>query len=223
MLPTKPKTKRIVKSPLVVEIPEAKRTATVQEEMEETTEEVPLAKGKAKAKAKAKEKPAAKSKEAPKNKNSVIPEGLLAAQETEALITELTPPDLVAPERQDSAIRFCPVCRYYLYLEVTGLDQNLARLCRNCGFRQEDEKGGLVTELLVQEKAAEGYKILLNEFTRRDPRLPHIKGDIKCPDPGCESNHGGKESDVIYIKYDAINMLYLYICDVCGFQWRSRR
>jgi len=80
-----------------------------------------------------------------------------------------------------------------------------------------------VTEMTVQERATEGYKILLNEFTRRDPRLPHIKKDVKCPDPACDSNHGKAEPDVIYIKYDAINMLYLYICDICGHQWRSRR
>ena len=77
--------------------------------------------------------------------------------------------------------------------------------------------------MTVQERATEGYKILLNEFTRRDPRLPHIKKDVKCPDPACDSNHGKAEPDVIYIKYDAINMLYLYICDICGHQWRSRR
>ena len=166
--------------------------------------------------------PKKKSKKAEAPSVTAIPEGALA-QEEAAAITNLPPPDLEVPERQESAIRFCPVCRYYLYLDMAGVDQSLFRLCRNCGYRQEDEKGGLVMEMMVQERAAEGYKILLNEFTRRDPRLPHIKKDIKCPDSACESNHGGKEPDVIYIKYDAVNMLYLYICDVCGFQWRSRR
>lgn len=155
---------------------------------------------------------------------TAIPEGAVTeGVANQTMPIELVPPDLDTPERQDSAIRFCPVCRYYLYTDVTGSDQSLFHLCRNCGYRKEDEKGGLVMEMMVQERAAEGYKILLNEFTRRDPRLPHIKKDIKCPDPACESNHGSKDPDVIYIKYDAVNMLYLYICDVCGYQWRSRR
>jgi DNA-directed RNA polymerase subunit M/transcription elongation factor TFIIS len=106
---------------------------------------------------------------------------------------------------------------------VSGEDQSLHRLCRNCGHREEDTKGGMVMEMMVQERSAEGYKILLNEFTRQDPRLPHIRKNIKCPEPTCDSNHGKKDPDIIYIKYDAVNMLYLYICDICGFQWRSAR
>jgi hypothetical protein len=27
---------------------------------------------------------------------------------------------------------------------------------------------------------------------------------------------------VIYIKYDSVNMKYMYICNVCGDSWRSR-
>jgi DNA-directed RNA polymerase subunit M/transcription elongation factor TFIIS len=152
-----------------------------------------------------------------------VPEGLLA---TPALVEAEAASPVEAAEAEAeaaSAIRFCPVCRYYLYLEVSGEEQILNRLCRNCGHREEDTKGGMVMEMMVQERSAEGYKILLNEFTRQDPRLPHIRKNIKCPEPTCDSNHGKREPDIIYIKYDAVNMLYLYICDICGFQWRSAR
>jgi len=128
-----------------------------------------------------------------------------------------------AAEKQESAIRFCPTCRYYLYLQMNTEDDSLFRLCRNCGYKADDDNGGLVMETMVQERSAEGYKILLNEFTRRDPRLPHIRKNIKCPDVACDSNHGKKDPDVIYIKYDAVNLMYLYICDICGYQWKSRR
>lgn len=161
-----------------------------------------------------------------------VPEGALA---DEAVLAPPAPPaappvGLDEPDRRESSIKFCPVCRYYLYSTVT-LDpadtskQELVRLCRNCGFREKDEKGGLVMEMMIQESASEGYKILLNEFTRRDPRLPHLRKNIKCPDPACPSNHGRAETDIIYIKYDPVNLLYLYICNVdgCGFRWRSRR
>ena len=153
---------------------------------------------------------------------SAIPEGMLTTGEAVSAVTDATPPDMTE-ERDESAIRFCPVCRYYLYLQVEGEDQKLLRLCRNCGYREQDEKGGLVMEMMIQERAAEGHKILLNEYTRQDPRLPHIRKTIKCPDPACNSNHGKAESDIIFIKYDAVNMKYLYICDVCGYQWRSGR
>ena len=144
----------------------------------------------------------------------------------QGLLPEPPPADVPVPEdaseQENSVIRFCPTCRYYLYLQVEGEEQNLFRVCRVCGYKEEDVKGGLVMETTVREHATEGYKILLNEYTRQDPRLPRLK-TIPCPDPACDSNHGKAPSDVIYIKHDAVNMLYMYICDVCGFTWRSAR
>ena len=147
-------------------------------------------------------------------------------QVIQGLLPEPPPADVPVPEdgpeQENSVIRFCPTCRYYLYLQVEGEEQNLFRVCRSCGYKEEDVKGGLVMETTVREHATEGYKILLNEYTRQDPRLPRLK-TIPCPDPACDSNHGKAPSDVIYIKHDAVNMLYMYICDVCGFTWRSAR
>jgi hypothetical protein len=127
-----------------------------------------------------------------------------------------------------SKIKYCPQCRYYLYLKVNRdtpspeVNQSyLSRICRNCGFEQRDEQGGMITETQLQQRASEGYKILLNKFTRQDPTLPHMK-TIKCPNETCPTNTGAAEKDVIYIKYDPMNLKYLYICNVCDFQWRSR-
>jgi DNA-directed RNA polymerase subunit M/transcription elongation factor TFIIS len=144
----------------------------------------------------------------------------------QGLLPEPPPADVPVPEpgpdQENSVIRFCPTCRDYLYLQVEGEEQNLFRVCRVCGYKEEDVKGGLVMETVVREHGTEGYKILLNEYTRQDPRLPRLK-TIPCPEPACDSNHGKAPSDIIYIKHDAVNMLYMYICDVCGFTWRSAR
>ena len=172
--------------------------------------------------------PATKKKNAKVNvkkaTNTPVPEGVVTNGNAAPTVPpEVVAPNMDAPDKKESAIRFCPICRYYLYLQVVGEDQTLLRLCRNCGHKEEEEKGGLVMEMSMQNQTEESYKILLNEFTRQDPRLPHIRKTIKCPDSACKSNHGEVESDVIYIKYDAVNMLYMYICDVCGYQWRSGR
>ena len=119
-----------------------------------------------------------------------------------------------------TAMKFCSVCRYYLYLNVTS-DGKLTRLCRPCGYSEEEEGGGVVTFTNLEEKVNEGYKILVNEFTRDDPTLPHVD-NIKCKNDNCPSVKGSTKSDVIYIKYDSVNMKFLYICNVCGDQWRSR-
>ena len=114
---------------------------------------------------------------------------------------------------------FCPVCKYYLYLDQN--EEKLRRICRNCGFQKEDKKGGLVLETNLKEKTSEGYKILLHEFTKLDPTLPHVD-TIKCPNETCASNAGSAKKDVIYLKYDAENLKFLYICNVCDTQWRSK-
>jgi DNA-directed RNA polymerase subunit M/transcription elongation factor TFIIS len=151
--------------------------------------------------------------------NQGVPEGGLATTFTQV---QITPPNLEATETSESSLRYCPVCENYLYMQVDAESQELRRVCRKCGFKEEDAKGGLVMEMMIQQKSSEGYKILLNEFTRKDPRLPHIRKNITCPNTVCDSNKGGKEPDVIYIKYDVVNLMYLYICDICGEQWHSR-
>ena len=123
---------------------------------------------------------------------------------------------------------FCKVCKYYLYLdqqnnytEEKELSQTLRRICRNCGNQEEDLKGGLILEINLKEKISEGYKILMNEFTKHDPTLPHVN-TIKCPNSLCNTNTSNKQKDVIYLKYDAVNMKFLYICNNCDTQWRSK-
>jgi hypothetical protein len=154
------------------------------------------------------------------------PEPVLAQPNAAKVPVEVERPDM-KKEEESSTMRFCPIDGYYLFLQVstTKETRNMAhyRLCRNCGYKEQDEKGGLLSEILVQEKSAEGYKILLNEHTRKDPRLPHLRGVIKCPNAGCASNTSGQESDIIYLKYDSVNLMYLYICDICATEWRSRR
>jgi DNA-directed RNA polymerase subunit M/transcription elongation factor TFIIS len=137
---------------------------------------------------------------------------------------EFSPPDMTSDD-DTTTIHFCPVCRNYLFAQIeSGEDeQHLLRLCRNCGYKQTQVKGGLVSEIVLGERSAEGYKILLNEFTPSDPRLPHIHGTIKCPDPTCPSNKQGQESDIIYMKYDQVNLNFLYICYVCKYTWHSTR
>ena len=116
-------------------------------------------------------------------------------------------------------MKFCPKCENYLYLDTKT--STLLRVCRTCGHSEEDTQGGLAMETIVQERSSESYKIVVNEFTRLDPTLPHVK-TLPCPLQTCPTNTKGLERDVIIIKYDGVNLKYLYICNVCGTEWRSR-
>jgi DNA-directed RNA polymerase subunit M/transcription elongation factor TFIIS len=120
-------------------------------------------------------------------------------------------------------MKFCPTCKYYLYLKAGAESEGentLSRLCVNCGYTETEIKGGLISETMVQQKSSEAFKIMINEFTRQDNTLPHIKM-IPCPKTTCPSNEG-QERDVIYMTYDAPGKKNLYICNVCGEQWKSR-
>ena len=116
-------------------------------------------------------------------------------------------------------MKFCPTCKNYLYL--TSTPNELVRRCGNCGYSENETTGGLISETLVQQKSSEAFKIMINEFTRQDNTLPHIKM-IPRPKESCPTNEGGKERDVIYMTYDAPGKKNLYICNVCGEQWKSR-
>jgi DNA-directed RNA polymerase subunit M/transcription elongation factor TFIIS len=150
-------------------------------------------------------------------------EAVIADTQTQAQPV-VRPPNLDEPEKKVSSIRLCPTCDYYLYTQVEGQEKVLNRICRMCGYKETDTTGGLVMEMLVQQKAAQGYKILINEYTQKDPTLPHIRKNMKCPNPACDSNHG-VDPDIIYLKYDNVNLLYIYICNIpgCGFRWESAK
>ena len=133
-----------------------------------------------------------------------------------------------------SSLKFCPVCRNLLFLMNTydgaaadgkpgsqTNDTTLRWSCRACGHAEDYVDGGILYEINLQQKVSEGYKVLLNEFTRLDPTLPHVS-NIKCPNDECGSNTGAADRDVIYMKYDAVNLKYLYICNVCEQHWKSR-
>lgn len=117
-----------------------------------------------------------------------------------------------------SKLKFCPSCDMYLCLEVK--DNAAILKCNMCGYAESQTSGGLVSEIYVKERGSEAYKIDLNEFTRQDPTLPHLK-TMKCPNTTCATNTGSAEKDVIYIKYDPENLKFLYICTVCDTHWRS--
>ena len=62
-------------------------------------------------------------------------------------------------------MKFCPTCKYYLYLKAG--DNELTRQCVNCGYKETEVNGGLISETLVQQKSSEAFKIMINEFTRQ--------------------------------------------------------
>jgi DNA-directed RNA polymerase subunit M/transcription elongation factor TFIIS len=110
------------------------------------------------------------------------------------------------------------------YLKVTAEDANsLVYYCRNCGHTDNAPTTETIcvstTEL---KKNDQKFTHIINEYTKFDPTLPRIN-TIKCPNNECSSNKDGGEDtrEVIYIRYDDINMKYIYLCTHCDKMWKT--
>jgi len=110
---------------------------------------------------------------------------------------------------------------YYVRIKDEGSSQ-LTYYCRNCGNTDENltVDNICVVDGGKSKKANKGISNVVNKYTKLDPTLPHIT-TIKCPNTNCTSNDDDSKRDVIYIRYDDIDMKYLYICSVCDTMWNT--
>ena len=126
-------------------------------------------------------------------------------------------------------MRFCPVCAFYLFLQVEAEDEEtkgtVIQLCRHCGFK-EPLAPASSSEALVLEttfstpSSSKQTASQLNEFTRTDPTLPRLK-TIPCPNRSCASKDDISLRNILFIKTDPKNLKYQYECTVCETQWGS--
>ena len=124
-------------------------------------------------------------------------------------------------------MHFCNECDNMYYIRVSADDgKKLIYYCRNCGHEDElVSSENICVSKTTFKRSEQKYNHLINEYTKLDPTLPRIN-TIKCPNGDCISNHSSKdgESDdreVIFIRYDDTNMLYLYLCAKCDTVWKT--
>lgn len=123
-------------------------------------------------------------------------------------------------------MHFCEKCDNMYYLKLSEDDSNkLIYYCRNCGNEDDilTKENVCVLDTAVRQ-TEQRYSQSINEFTKFDPTLPRIN-TIRCPNDECPSNHDeeGNEPDreVIYIRYDDVNMKYIYMCAKCNTIWKT--
>lgn len=127
-------------------------------------------------------------------------------------------------------MKFCNNCDNMLYIRLLKEDSNkLIYYCRNCGNTDEElNKDNLCvsnTDIASKDKA---YLQDINEFTKLDPTLPRTQ-NIKCPNQSCPSNHKSDDptitnkNEVIYLRYDDVNLNYVYICTQCDTVWKTNQ
>lgn len=119
-------------------------------------------------------------------------------------------------------MEFCENCENMLYIRIGGTEENptgpLVYYCRKCGNEQPMKKEQLCVSKLNLKRSEQKYETIVNEYTKLDLTLPHIH-NIKCPNDECNSRKTG--NDVIYIRYDDIELKYVYLCTKCDTIWNT--
>jgi hypothetical protein len=112
------------------------------------------------------------------------------------------------------------------YIRIPDDDGNkLIYYCRNCG--NEDDiitKENICVSNVKLRRSEQNYSHIINKYTKLDPTLPRTNS-IKCPNHECRSNRDGDDvaskREIIYIRYDDINMKFIYICSDCDTMWKT--
>ena len=125
-----------------------------------------------------------------------------------------------------STIRFCIKCdnKYYHMIQ----NNELIYYCRVCGNKEMNvNKEALCVLDTNVNQGTSNFDYIVNKYTKYDPTLPHIF--VHCPNEKCKTNHQKKENhkeelgvtDAIYLRYDNVNLKFLYICTECEFKWKT--
>jgi DNA-directed RNA polymerase subunit M/transcription elongation factor TFIIS len=112
-------------------------------------------------------------------------------------------------------MKFCNLCDNMYYIKLNEGDMSLTNYCRHCG--NEDNSSDM--NIIYSEKSAVYNKDIVNEFTKYDPTLPRIS-NIPCQNSECISHNPDETTEIIYIKYDEVNLKFLYLCTKCDTSWK---
>jgi DNA-directed RNA polymerase subunit M/transcription elongation factor TFIIS len=104
-------------------------------------------------------------------------------------------------------------------------DQVLSYYCRNCGYQDNNVTDNYCALKTENTFGSQIYNYTINEFTKMDPTLPRIYNK-ECINPECKTNKlndkGEKPTaEIIYMRYDDSNLLYVYICVECDATWKT--
>ena len=132
-------------------------------------------------------------------------------------------------------MHFCDKCNNMLYIRLAEEEANsLIYYCRNCGNTGDSltkENICVLNDTLTNKEKS--YLQDVNEYTKLDPTLPRTQ-NIKCPNQLCVSNKTAPseedeetvsssktKNEVIFLRYDDVNLNYIYMCTQCDAIWKT--
>jgi len=119
-------------------------------------------------------------------------------------------------------MHFCSICSNMYYIRINSDDPNkLVYYCRKCG--NEDKLlafDNICVSKTQIKKSEQTFSHIINKYTKLDPTLPRIN-NVLCPNADCVTNTNGVNREIIFIRYDDINMKYVYLCSECDTAWNT--
>ena len=123
---------------------------------------------------------------------------------------------------------FCENCANMLYIKIDD-KEHLQYNCKycNCVYEVEDLSKGKSKKkddncIYKHNHNTDSYsfKTHINDTMFSDPTIPRLN-NLKCINDKCPTNTQGVPKEVLYIKYNSEDMLYLYCCAKCKTHWTS--
>jgi DNA-directed RNA polymerase subunit M/transcription elongation factor TFIIS len=121
-------------------------------------------------------------------------------------------------------MKFCTECDNMYYITINNENHDkLSYYCKMC----KHIDNAIVTNksvCIIRNNLPNTIMHIdnyVNQYTKLDPTLPRIY-NLPCPNPLCISTQNAylrKEREVLYMRYDDINMKYLYMCCHCDHIW----
>ena len=118
---------------------------------------------------------------------------------------------------------FCKSCQNMYYIKLIDNGEVLQYYCRTCGDIYDGEltnEHKVVSRTTFQSSTPE-FSTWVNEYTKFDPTLMRVN-NIPCINSECIYNATGSDvsaREIIVIRYDTINVRYLYLCPECDSVW----
>jgi len=120
-------------------------------------------------------------------------------------------------------MHFCSSCQNMYYIRISDNSDKLIYYCRHCG--NEDNslsfENATVSSTDLSD-TSQKFNHIINRYTKLDPTLPRID-KMLCPNAECTTNTKNEPREIIYIRYDDVNMKYIYLCSTCDIVWNTEK
>ena len=101
--------------------------------------------------------------------------------------------------------------------DIVEHDNKAFLKCLMCPYEEEiTKRNPVVYEHDLQQDTSVQYSV--NPYIKFDPTLPVFRNMV-CPNEDCATR--GKESNIVGMKIDATNVMWMYQCRVCDKTWKQ--